>query len=114
MQLITLSEGPRRAARHVALLTRRERQVLRLVSCGHLNKEIAYALGISLSTVKAYIAKFISLGLSNRVQIARWAVLNPDVFAAGHAVDVALHLPGCPCDHARCTEMRRLDVLAAA
>jgi len=113
VQLIILKEGPSRADRHVVLLTRRERQILRLLSCGQLNKEIAYSLRLSLSTIKNYVAKFIALGLANRVQIARWAMLHPEVFSAGHAVDIALHLPGCPCDHPRCIEMRKLDDKAA-
>jgi FixJ family two-component response regulator len=42
--------------RRIATLTPREREVLRLVSTGLLNKEIAYALGTTEKTVKAHRA----------------------------------------------------------
>jgi FixJ family two-component response regulator len=38
----------------LATLTRRERQVLRAVACGRLNKQIAFELGISEITVKLH------------------------------------------------------------
>lgn len=47
----------RRAEKHcamIATLTRRERQVLRAVALGRLNKQIAYDLGISEITVKLH------------------------------------------------------------
>jgi DNA-binding CsgD family transcriptional regulator len=90
MHLVTLNDGPGRTTpRQLAVLTRRERQVLRLVSYGRLNKEIAYALGISISTVKSHVARLIAAGgFSNRVQVARWALLHPEAFAPGCAVEV--------------------------
>jgi FixJ family two-component response regulator len=43
-----------RHAENYATLTPRERQVLRAVALGRLNKQIAYDLGISVVTVKLH------------------------------------------------------------
>jgi DNA-binding CsgD family transcriptional regulator len=112
LQVVTLKEGPGRAVRRLALLTRRERQVLRLVSCGQQNKDIADALGISTSTVKGHVAALMSLGFANRTQVARWALLHPHVFGSTHAIDIQLHFPGCPCGQPRCEELRQAELAA--
>jgi len=50
-------------------LTRRQCDVLRLLSEGRSNKEIATALGLSAGTVKIHVSSiFKSLGVSNRTQ----------------------------------------------
>jgi len=52
-------------------LTLRERQILRLLSEGDSNKEIATALGVSVSTIKAHLTKiFRKLGQPDRVRLA--------------------------------------------
>jgi len=107
MKVVTLDGAGERL---FALLTRQERQILRPLSNGQMNKEIAYQLGVSESTVKGHIAQMLAKGhFGNRLQLARWAMLHPHVFSAGYAVELNLHQPGCPCDHPRCTEMRELD-----
>jgi FixJ family two-component response regulator len=50
-------DGQRAAANRLATLTRRERQVLRCVVNGKLNKQIAADLGIVENTVKAHRAR---------------------------------------------------------
>jgi DNA-binding CsgD family transcriptional regulator len=56
-------------------LTRRERDVARLVAEGKSNRAIARALGIGERTVEGYVAATLSkLGFSSRVQLAAWAV----------------------------------------
>ena len=56
-------------------LTRRERDVLRLLAQGHENSAIAAELVISRATVKTHIAHLLAkLGLDNRVQAAVFAV----------------------------------------
>ena len=56
-------------------LTRREREVLRLLAQGHENSAIAAELVISRATVKTHIAHLLAkLGLDNRVQAAVFAV----------------------------------------
>jgi len=52
-------------------LTLRERQILRLLGEGASNKEIASALNISVSTIKAHLTKiFRKLGQTDRVRLA--------------------------------------------
>jgi DNA-binding NarL/FixJ family response regulator len=67
-------------ARHLASvtgaasLTRREIEVVRLVSEGHSNDEIAVRLGISRKTVEAYLSKlFERWGFATRTELAIWA-----------------------------------------
>jgi RNA polymerase sigma factor (sigma-70 family) len=55
-------------------LTSRERQILRLLAQGESNKEIASALNISVSTIKAHLTKiFRKLGQPDRVRLALYA-----------------------------------------
>jgi DNA-binding NarL/FixJ family response regulator len=58
----------------IAELTEREREVLRLVSTGATNREIADALFIGESTVKSHISNILGrLGLRDRTQAAMYA-----------------------------------------
>lgn len=55
-------------------LTNREEQVLRLLSTGLPNREIAATLCVAESTVKTHVEHIISkLGVSDRLQAAIWA-----------------------------------------
>ena len=59
------------AAERLSGLTEREREVATAVGAGSSNAEIAAALFMSESTVKAHVSRALSnLGLSNRVQLA--------------------------------------------
>lgn len=74
----------------VASITVREAQVLELLSHGLENKEIAFELGITLSTVKSHIAEMMAKGhFVNRTQLSRWASADKSVFERGHVVEVA-------------------------
>lgn len=69
------------AARSVASpthdLTEREREVLRLVTTGLANKQIARRLGISEKTVKGHLTHvFQAIGVTDRTQAALWAERN--------------------------------------
>jgi len=56
-------------------LTRRERDVARLVADGKTNKAIARDLGIGERTVEGHVANALSkLGFASRAQLAAWAV----------------------------------------
>ncbi|MCU0487663.1 MAG: response regulator transcription factor [Anaerolineales bacterium] len=56
-------------------LTERERQVLSLVVAGHSNQQIAEALVISITTVKAHISNILSkLQVSSRVEAINYAI----------------------------------------
>jgi DNA-binding CsgD family transcriptional regulator len=77
----------------LVLLSPRERQVLRYVAHGETNKAIAYAIGITESTVKSHVANMIrTLALANRVQLTVWAIGNPECLD-GLAVAKTLNLP---------------------
>lgn len=55
-------------------MTRRERQVIELISTGMTNKEIAQKLHLSTFTVKSHVHNILEkLALHTRVQIARYA-----------------------------------------
>jgi NarL family two-component system response regulator LiaR len=69
------------------VLTEREREVLRLVSVGLANKEIAMRLGIGEGTVKTHVSSVLGkLGLQSRTQAALHAVriglVSPDEVGA--------------------------------
>jgi DNA-binding NarL/FixJ family response regulator len=56
-------------------LTRRQRTIVILVAEGRRNKEIAAALGLSVSTVRAHLALlYWTLGLQGREALARYAL----------------------------------------
>ena len=58
-------------------LTPRETQVLRLVSMGLSNQEIADSLEISIETVKEHVQNLLrKLSLNDRTQAAVWAIRN--------------------------------------
>ena len=55
-------------------LTRRERDVLRLIAAGYTYREIGSRLSISFRTVEFHAAAILrKLQLSNRAQLTRWA-----------------------------------------
>ncbi len=58
-------------------MTKRERQILKLISAGMTNKHIARKLDITEGTVKVHIKHlFKKLGLKSRVEAAIWAMEN--------------------------------------
>jgi DNA-binding NarL/FixJ family response regulator len=60
--------------RDLETLTTRERQILRLLAAGASNKEIASALNVTVSTVKAHLTKmFRKLGQPDRLHLALYA-----------------------------------------
>ncbi len=55
-------------------MTKRERQVIELISEGHTNKEIAQKLHLSTYTIKSHVHNILEkLALNTRVQIAKYA-----------------------------------------
>lgn len=58
-------------------ITGRESEVLRLMSVGHSNKDIATALNLSVKTVEVHKANAMrKLGLRGRIDVVRYAVLQ--------------------------------------
>lgn len=58
-------------------LSGRETEVLRLITEGFTNKEIAGILKVSQNTIKSYVVSiFNKLGINDRTQAAVWAVKN--------------------------------------
>jgi non-specific serine/threonine protein kinase len=60
-------------------LTRREREVARLIAAGLSTRQIAESLVISRATAKVHVKHILrKLGLTSRVQIAVWATRASD------------------------------------
>jgi DNA-binding NarL/FixJ family response regulator len=58
-------------------LSRRERDVVRLLARGYTNRQAAEELQLSARTVEAHRASLMSkLGLHNRAELVRWAAAN--------------------------------------
>jgi DNA-binding NarL/FixJ family response regulator len=58
-------------------VSEREKQVLRMMSVGHSNKEIAEALGITIKTVEVHKANAMrKLKLRGRIDVVRFAILH--------------------------------------
>lgn len=77
-QLFTAPQADERGgsdAESLARLTRRERQVLKLVAEGYSNKEIASALDVAVKTVMAHRANLMDkLGIHNRSKLVQFAI----------------------------------------
>ncbi len=75
LQEPTQKSVPRRGDPKV--LSRRERDVLRLLARGYTNRQAAEELQLSARTVEAHRASLMSkLGLHNRAELVRWAKAN--------------------------------------
>lgn len=72
--------GGKRAFRGIpakANLSEREAEVLRLIAWGHINKEVAARLSVSVKTVEAHKANGMrKMGMKSRVDIVRYALLQ--------------------------------------
>jgi two-component system response regulator DegU len=63
--------------KQISRLTKREMEVLKLVTLGLLNKEIAHKLEISEKTVKNHVSNiFKKIEVSDRTQAAVFAIKN--------------------------------------
>jgi two-component system response regulator DevR len=69
--------SPVRLGESQANLTRREREILRLVAEGHSNAQLARMLWVTEQTVKFHLSNiYRKLHVSNRTEASRWAQLN--------------------------------------
>lgn len=66
-----------RGATPAAELSDREAEVLRLIACGYINKEIAARLNLSVKTVEAHKSNGMrKMSMKSRVDIVRYAILR--------------------------------------
>lgn len=73
----SLRESRPTEARDVEQLTRRERDILKLITLGMTNKAIARKLSITESTVKVHVKHLLKkMKLKSRVEAAVWALQN--------------------------------------
>lgn len=62
---------------HPSMLTKREKDVLKLIAKGHSNKMIARHLDIAEGTVKVHVKRLLNkLGMRSRTEAAVWVVEN--------------------------------------
>lgn len=79
-----ISEAKPSVIAESVMMTKRERQVIELISDGCSNKEIAQKLNLSTYTVKSHVHNILEkLALNTRLQIAKHAHLNDSNKAAG-------------------------------
>lgn len=68
-------------------LTKREREILKLVAEGYSNGQLARLLWVTEPTVKFHLSNvYRKLNVSNRTEAARWAQLNRLLPTTAHAV----------------------------
>jgi DNA-binding NarL/FixJ family response regulator len=71
------AESPVTSNESKARLTRREREILRLVAEGHSNAQLARMLWVTEQTVKFHLSNvYRKLNVANRTEASRWAQVN--------------------------------------
>jgi len=85
---------PLKTADGKALLTRREEQVVPLVTDGMKNRDVAESLGVTEHTVRNYLSRiFEKVGVSNRVELILYVLAQQHPNSA-QSVPRFLHTPG--------------------
>lgn len=81
-----VDQHPATADAPASILTRRQRELLRLLALGHDNRKMAQEMGLSIKTVENHLtALYRTLGVANRLEAHNYAVRYPQVLAAaGH------------------------------
>jgi DNA-binding NarL/FixJ family response regulator len=60
-----------------SLLTEKEKEVIKLITFGKSNKDIARMMQVSISTVEKHITHiYKKLEVSSHAELARWAVMH--------------------------------------
>ena len=77
VKLVLGVKGGRRRRLGPGGLTRRELEVIELVSCGMTNRAVARNLWVTSETVKFHLSNiYRKLGVANRAEAADWALAN--------------------------------------
>ncbi len=76
-------------------LTRRQRELLRLLAQGHDNRKIAQATGLSIKTIENHLTRlYRSLGVYSRSEALSYLMRHPEMLAAaGQAIDEKVTRP---------------------
>lgn len=75
-RLRVVGRATKKSVTHAAL-SPRERDVLRLIALGYINKEVAEQLNLSIKTVEAHRAKAMQkMGFKSRVEVVQYAILQ--------------------------------------
>jgi two-component system nitrate/nitrite response regulator NarL len=75
VESLTESGTPATEDKGVQLLTKREKELVQLVTEGRTNRDISRELGLSEHTVRNYLFRiFNKLGTSNRLELALYAI----------------------------------------
>jgi NarL family two-component system response regulator LiaR len=75
----------------VAMLTKREREILQLVAEGHSNSQLARMLWVTEQTVKFHLSNiYRKLDVANRTEASRWAQIHGLLSAPSAAETIAV------------------------
>jgi DNA-binding CsgD family transcriptional regulator len=90
------------------ILTRREREILRLNLAGRPPKHIAWVLELSVKTVNQRLQQMaVKVGAAGREELHVWAMQHPTCTDPGVACEFGLHPLGCHCPAPYCLWMSR-------
>ncbi len=77
-----------------ALLTERQREILRLLSQGYDNQSLARATGLSVKTIENHLTRiYRQLNVQSRLEALRYVTEHPEVLSAPAPLDLAGILP---------------------
>ncbi len=86
-----IDQHPTAATSTTAMLTRRQRELLRLLTLGYDNRKMAQEMELSVKTVENHLtALYRAIGVASRLEALNYAVRHPEVLATlGHEVALA-------------------------
>ena len=92
-------------ARRAVRLTKRESELVNLLTHGMSNKEIAYRLSLSEGTVKVYLSRlFVKLKVKDRLELALYGLRNFNTEHRPAAPPIPGHISSSPPSHTLITD----------
>jgi DNA-binding CsgD family transcriptional regulator len=86
-----------------------DRKILALLCAFYSNKQIASALGCSVSKIKAHITGILKrTRVQDRAELLGWILQHEEDVRMGTTRKPGLHPTGCKCHAGFCTSMRRI------